>query len=334
MKKIAYLGAGAWGFCLARLLASKGHQVTSWSIEETLLETLNKTRTHPYLPGRPMPDSVIFTSDLKKAVADAEIIVESVTSAGIRPVFHELKKLGISTEIPLVLTSKGIEQNSGLILSDVVKTILGDDYQTSVTCLSGPSFAEEVSRNLPTSVVCGALSLDVAKTVSDAFTTHFFRVYPNQDIRGVSFGGALKNIIAIACGIADGLDLGTGARAALMTRGLHEMVKLAKAHGCKQETLYGLSGMGDLFLTCSSSTSRNYSFGKLLSQGSSSQDAKDKIHMVVEGAYTCVSAMQLSKKLNISMPISEAVLDILEGRIEPKEAVSRLMQRDIKEETL
>lgn len=332
--KIAYLGAGAWGFCLARLLADNGHQVTSWSIEKPLVETLNTTRVHPHLKGRPIAPTVRFTTALAEALEGAELIVESVTSAGIRPVFERIRSLGISSTTPICLTSKGIEQNSGLILPDVVIEVLGDTYRTHTCMLSGPSFAEEVSRNLPTSVVLGAYDSKLALQVATAFTSSFFRVYPNSDVQGVAFGGALKNIIAIACGISDGLNLGNGARAALMTRGLHEMVKLARHFGCKQETLYGLSGMGDLFLTCSSSTSRNYSFGKLLSQGSSSSDAKSKIEMVVEGAYTCVSAVQLSKRIGIPMPISETVLQILEGKIEPQEAVGLLMQRMIKEEIL
>ncbi len=332
--KVAYLGAGAWGFCLARLLAEKGHSVRLWSIEAPLVEQLKKTRLHPHLKGRPIDDSVIITGDLQEAIEGAEMVVESVTSQGLRPVCKKLKELGLSSNIPFVLTSKGIEQNSGMVLPEVVLDVLGNDFQQSVCSFSGPSFAEEVSQNLPTSVVAGAYNPDVAQTVADAFTTPFLRVYPNRDIRGVAFGGSLKNIIAIACGISDGLKLGTGARAALMTRGLHEIVKLAKHYGAKQETLYGLSGMGDLFLTCSSSTSRNYSFGMLLSQGSSPNDAKKSIEMVVEGAYTAVSAVQLGKLANIDLPISETVLKILEGTLHPKEAVQHLMQRTIKEEYL
>ena len=332
--KITYLGAGAWGFCLARLLAEKGHDVTSWSIEQSLVDTLNTTHVHPHVKGRPIKDSVRFTTNLQEALDGAEMIVESVTSAGLRSVCKQLLAYNVPTHIPICLTSKGIEQNSGLILPEVIVDVMGERYQNSICSFSGPSFAEEVSQNLPTSVVAGAYDLAVAQTVADAFTTSFLRVYPNRDIRGVAFGGALKNIIAIACGISDGLNLGNGARAALMTRGLHEIVKLAKHYGAKQETLYGLSGMGDLFLTCSSSTSRNYSFGKLLSQGRSATDAKKSIEMVVEGAYTCVSAVQLGKKSGIALPISETVLQILEGTIQPKEAVQLLMQRHIKEEPL
>lgn len=332
--KIACLGAGAWGFCLARLLAAKGFEVISWSIEEALVEKLNQTKEHPYLKGRPIEGKALFTTDLSIALSGAELIVESVTASGIRPVFKQVKEIGIDPSVPIAFTSKGIEQGTGLILSDVAISLLGDAFHDSVGTLSGPSFADEVSKNLPTAVVCASYSMETAHKIVDAFTTSFFRVYPLQDVRGVAFGGSLKNIIAIACGIADGLNLGTGAKAALMTRGLHEIVKLAKSQNCRPETLYGLSGMGDLFLTCSSTLSRNFRFGKLLSEGYSPEAAKKEIGMVVEGAYSCVAALEISRKHNIPMPISESVLAILEGKISPEEAVRMLMQRSIKEESL
>lgn len=332
--KVAYLGAGAWGFCLARLLAAKGFEVVSWSIDENLVTLLNSTKTHPNLKNYPINGAITFSTDLEKALHNADMIVESVTASGIRPVFKQLKACGIKSHIPIVFTSKGIEQNSGLILSDVAIQILGEEFRASLGSLSGPSFAEEVSRNLPTAVVCASYSQDTAGFIVDAFTTNFFRVYPSQDVRGVSFGGSLKNIIAIACGISDGLGLGTGAKAALMTRGLHEIVKLARAQNCRPETLYGLSGMGDLFLTCSSTLSRNFRFGNLLSQNISPDTAKKEIGMVVEGAYSAIAALQISKQVNIPMPITEQVVAILEGKIKPRDAVSELMQRSIKEEYL
>ena len=332
--KVAYLGAGAWGFCLARLLAAKGFEVVSWSIDENLVALLNSTKTHPNLKNYPITGTITFTTDLEQALSNADMIVESVTASGIRPVFQQLKTCGIKSHTPIVFTSKGIEQNSGLILSDVAIQILGEEFRSSLGSLSGPSFADEVCRNLPTAVVCAGYSQDTVGLIVDAFTTNFFRVYPSQDIRGVSFGGSLKNIIAIACGISDGLGLGTGAKAALMTRGLHEIVKLARAQNCRPETLYGLSGMGDLFLTCSSTLSRNFRFGNLLSQNISPDTAKKEIGMVVEGAYSAIAALQISKQANIPMPITEQVVAILEGKIKPRDAVSELMQRSIKEEYL
>lgn len=331
--KIAYLGAGTWGFCLARLLAKKGHEVICWSILPELVGRLNRGEDHPHLKGRTIVPHLHFTSDIEEALVDADAIVESVTSQGVRSVFQTLTELDIPENIPICLTSKGIEQNTGLTMSDVVIELMGEGYRNQLACLSGPSFAEEVSQELPTAVVVASYTQAIASAVAELFTTPYFRVYSNDDIRGVAFGGALKNIIAIACGISDGLKLGSGARAALMTRGLHEIVRLAKACDCKQETLYGLSGMGDLFLTCSSSHSRNWNFGNMLSIGQSAEGAKKSIDMVVEGAYTCVSALQLSQKLGIQMPIAQAVNDITNGKISPKEAVASLMSRSKKEET-
>jgi glycerol-3-phosphate dehydrogenase (NAD(P)+) len=332
--KICYLGAGAWGFCLARLLAQKGYTIVSWTIEKELLEILKTTREHPYLKGRPAEGAISFTGDLEEALSGADMIVEAVTASGVRPVFEAVKKIGWKKGTPIVLTSKGIEQNSLLILSDVVISILGEEVRPSVGAISGPSFADEVSRGLPTAVVATSANPDTVATITDTFTTNFFRIYPCYDIRGAAFGGSLKNIIAIGCGISDGLALGCGAKAALMTRGLHEIVKLARAYDCRPETLYGLSGLGDLFLTCSSELSRNFRFGELLAEGYSPEKAKKEIGMVVEGAYSAVTAVQLARKKTSPMPISETVLAIIEGKIKPPDAVALLMARAIKEESL
>jgi glycerol-3-phosphate dehydrogenase (NAD(P)+) len=333
MKKIGFLGAGSWGYCLARLLASKGYQVISWTQNLELVKQLNETRTHPHLQGPPAPDNMLFTTRIEEALHEVDMLVESVTSAGIRPVFEKVKTFGV-LKCPIVITSKGIEQNSGLILPDVVVEVLGEKTREQVAFLSGPSFAQDVIRGLPTSVVGSAYDHHVMKTVAETFNTETFRVYPNTDIHGVAYGGALKNIIAIACGIAEGLDLGHSARAALMTRGLHEIRKLAVARGCKAETLNGLSGMGDLCLTCNSLMSRNFRFGHLLAQGLSPKEAAAKIQMVVEGAYTCVSTLQLSHQYHVSMPITEIVYKIIYEDMHPKDAVKILMQRTIKEEHL
>jgi glycerol-3-phosphate dehydrogenase (NAD(P)+) len=331
--KIGYLGAGCWGFCLANLLAGKGYQVISWTTKGDLAKTLNEGGEHPLLPGWRIKGDLRFTTQLSEALEGADMIVESVTSAGLRPVFTLVADQGIP-RCPIILTSKGIEQNSGLILPDVVCQVLGEEAHHQVGFLSGPGYAKEVIQGLPTSVVGSAYDAQVMRQVCDLFTTPTFRVYPNADIRGVAFGGALKNIIAIACGISDGLELGSSSKAALMTRGLHEMRKLAMAEGCRLETLYGLAGMGDLCVTCSSTLSRNYRFGMLLAQGVAAAEARQKIGMVVEGAYTCLSALQLAKQKEISMPISEAVYKIIEEGMDPREAVKLLMQRTIKEEHL
>lgn len=331
--KIGYLGTGSWGFCLATLLSGKGYEVVSWTTKPELADLLNKTREHPLLRGAIAKGNIRFTTDMKEALEGAEMIVESVTSSGLRSVFEQVKKI-LRPQCPIVLTSKGIEQNTGFILPEVVVEIFGEYTRHLVGFLSGPSFSEEVVKGLPTSVVGSAYDQKIVKTICETFTTERFRVYPNLDIRGVAFGGALKNIIAIACGISDGLVLGNSAKAALMTRGLHEIKKLALAEGCKAETINGLTGMGDLCMTCNSAMSRNFKFGLLLAQGKKIEDAQKQIGMAVEGVYTCVSALQLSKKLGIPMPISEAVYEIIYHHLDPKEAVKKLMMRTIKEEHL
>jgi glycerol-3-phosphate dehydrogenase (NAD(P)+) len=335
MIRIGYLGAGCWGYCLARILASKGHQVTSWTTKADLCEILNNSNSagqkHPFLPRTHLKGTVKVTTNLEEALNHADILVESVTSAGLRPVLEKVKAHS-PIRCPLVITSKGIEQNTGLILPEVAIQVLGEGYREFVGVLSGPGYAEEVIQGLPTSVVASAFDPDIMRMVCDAFTTDTFRVYPNSDIRGVSYGGSLKNIIAIACGISEGLSLGSSAKAALITRGLHEIRKLAVANGCLAATLNGLSGMGDLCMTCSSSISRNFRFGLLLAKGLSVAEAQSEIKTVVEGAYTCVSALQLSKQLAIPMPITEMVYKILYENLQPLDAVKLLMQRPIKEE--
>lgn len=332
-KKIGYLGAGTWGFALASILASNGHQVTAWTREKELADELERTHIHPKLPPIAAPSSIRFTSDLDEALSGADLLVESVTSSGIRPVFSEILRKG-SLNIPVILTSKGIEQGTGLLLPEVLCSLFGDPESPLVGCLSGPSHAEEVIQNMPTSIVCSALDPQLMKTIHELFTTPTFRIYPNSDILGVCFGGAMKNIIAIACGISDGLGGGDNTKAALMTRGLHEMRKLCVVKNCRPETLNGLSGMGDLCVTCMSRHSRNYRYGRLIAEGLSPEGARQKIGMAVEGIYTCVSARELGHKHHIPIPITEATYAIIYGGLDPREAVRTLLQRSIKEEHL
>ena len=331
--KIAYLGAGAWGFCLASLLASKGYRVVSWTKNRELAEKLNSGGEHPHLAGHHPLKGMHFTTDLAEALKGAEAIVEGVTTAGLRPVFQSVKEI-ITPKCPIIITSKGIEQNTEMLLPEVAVQVFGEKARNTIGFLSGPSYAQEVIRNLPTSVVGTAFSQETISTVCDLFTTQSFRVYPNADIVGVAYGGALKNIIAIACGICEGLNLGNSAKAALMTRGLHEIKKLAVAKGAKPDTLTGLSGMGDVCLTCGSLLSRNCRYGYLLAQGLTPKEAEKKIEMVVEGVYSCLSALQIGKHLNIPLPITEMVYKIVYEGMNPKDAVKGLMQRTIKEEHL
>jgi glycerol-3-phosphate dehydrogenase (NAD(P)+) len=307
--------------------------VVLWSASPEFAKELSKTREHPKLHGVKAHPHVRFTSDLRSAVEGVECLVESVTSMGIRPVFEQVLATA-SIECPVVITSKGIEQNSGLLLPEVILQVFGAHYRPLISCLSGPSHAEEVVQKLPTSVVCSAYSPLLIPKITELFSTPFFRVYPNTDINGVAFGGAMKNIIAIACGISDGLGFGDNTKAALMTRGLHEIRKLSPTKGCNPETLNGLSGMGDLCVTCLSKLSRNYRFGRLIAEGLDPQTAKEKIGMVVEGAYTCVSALQLGKKAHIELPITQGVYSVIYEHVNPRDAVKALLQRAIKEEHL
>ncbi len=334
--RIGYLGAGAWGVCLASLLAKKGHDVVLWTIDPEAARVLTETRELPSLAGYKLDPKVTITLDLATALDKVELIVEGVTSAGMRPVFKMVKEIAVPT-CPIVLTSKGIEQGTCMLLSEVVVDVLGNDCRHQVGCLSGPSLAEEVMKGHPTSVVCSSYRLDIKRIIKDAFSTPFLRVYPNDDMNGVQFGGAMKNIIALGCGISDGLGFGDNTKAALMTRGLHEIRKLGAVKGCRPETLFGLAGMGDLCVTCMSTMSRNYRFGRLIGEGVSPEEAQAKVGGVVEGAYTCVSALQLGKKEGkkedeIELPISEAVYSILYEKKDPLEAVQCLLRRVAKEE--
>ncbi len=331
--KIGYLGAGSWGFTLACLLGSKGHEVTLWSQREEIIRILNKQRKHPKIPHYQANKNVIFSPELKDALEGMDLVIESVSSSGLRPVLEQVLALN-NLKAPLVITSKGIEQNSGLLLPEVAVEVLGENYRARIGCLSGPSLADEVIHHLPTSIVAAAYDPALALLIQEAFTTQFFRVYPNSDLNGVAFGGAMKNIIAIACGLSDGLGFGDNTKAALMTRGLHEIRKLSSTKQAKIETLNGLSGMGDLCVTCLSKHSRNYSFGRLIAEGLDPDSAKERIGMVVEGAYTCVSARQLARGANIEIPITDAIYSILYEGLSPLEAVKALLQRTIKEEHL
>ncbi|MDB2613752.1 NAD(P)-dependent glycerol-3-phosphate dehydrogenase [Chlamydiales bacterium] len=330
--KICVLGSGSWGFTLQMLLASKGYDIIAWTGKEKLRDQLNNNRIHPLFPNSPIPLNITFTCDLEDAAYNKEMIVESVTSSGLRPVFERIKHEPINC--PIVITSKGVEQSSLLSLPDVLVDVLGERHRKKISILSGPSFAQDVIHQRPTSVVASSFNPQAIPLISQTFNTPTFRVYPNSDIQGVSLGGAMKNIMAIACGISDGMQFGASARAALMTRGLHEMRKVAVACGAKAETLNGLSGMGDLIATCSSTLSRNYSFGTLLAEGKSSDEALDQIGLVVEGTYSVKSITTLGEKLGIPLPVSEGVYGMIYKNLSPQMAVQQLMQRQVKEEHL
>lgn len=323
--KIGYLGMGHWGFCLASILAAKGYTVWGWSKDQQHVDRLNATRAHPGFLGHLAMGAMKFSTQLEEVLQNADMIVEAVTTPALRQVFEKMKQLNIP-RCPIVITSKGIEQNSNLSMPDVALEVLGEEYRSSISLLSGPGFAEEVIRNQPTCLVVSSYHPQTMAFVADVFRTRSIRTFHNEDMRGVAFGGGLKNIVAIACGISDGLFLGVGAKASLITRGLREISLLALHNGAKLETLYGFSGMGDLYLTCSSQLSRNFRFGFLLGQGFTVEEAKAQIKSTIEGYYTCVSANALQTKMKSSLPILETVFNILFNHLHPIEGAQILLE--------
>lgn len=332
--KVGCLGCGAWGFTLANMLARHGHQVMIWARSESVIQNLKESGEHPKFPGFKKEDSLIPTSSFEEVIDHADILLESVTTSGIRGVFTKLKKLYPDFNKPIVFTSKGIEKTSGLLIDELVLEVMGVEIKDKLGCIAGPCIAKEVMEKLPASAVCSAHSKPLIETIQQLFTNPYFRVYPNTDFPGVEFGGAMKNPIAIACGISDGLGFGTNTKAAIMTRGLHEIRKLSKVKKAKPETLNGLAGLGDLCTTCLSKHSRNYRFGFLLAEGLSAKQAKDKIGMVIEGASTCISVIELGAKFDIETPITKAVYSIIYDNVKPLDAVKALLSREIKHEHL
>jgi len=322
--KIGYLGAGAWGSCLAKLLVEKGYKVKQWNKKLSLDGVFERKKEQ---------ENLVFTSNLQEVLVDIDIIVESVTAQGLRSVLEKILALRLAGP-PIVLTSKGIEQHSGLLLSEVVVDVLGAEYTSRIGCISGPSLECEVSKKLPTSVVGASYDHRLMMEICDLFSAPYFRVYPNEDLAGVCFGGAMKNNIAIACAIADGLGFGADAKAALITRGLHEIRKLSVVKGCRPETINGLSGLGDLCATCFSISSRNYKFGRLLAEGYTPHQAQQRVGMVIEGMYTCIASRQLAQQHGIDIPITEAVYSIIYETLAPKRAVEALLSRPVKHEQL
>lgn len=328
--KIGYIGCGIWAFALATLLAKKNYLVHFWCREQDIFESLITRKEHPRAPGIKAHPNIIPLESIERSLEGVDMIIEGVTSAGVRTVFESIKN--IVPKVPIAITSKGIEQKTGMLLSEVLLQVLGADYQPYIGCLSGPSVAPEVLQEHPGCVVAASYNPQTALQIFQAFSSDFMRVYINEDIHGVEFGGAMKNIIAIACGISDGLGFGNNTKAALITRGLHEMRSLAKVKGCNPETINGLSGLGDLCLTCMSSLSRNHRLGTLLASGKTFPEAKKIIGMATEGAYTCISALELAKLGKIELPITQAIYSILYEGKESKEVIRSLLLGGVKQE--
>ncbi|NLO37905.1 MAG: NAD(P)H-dependent glycerol-3-phosphate dehydrogenase [Ruminiclostridium sp.] len=330
MTKISILGAGSWGTALSILLCNNGHKVTVWSVLPDEVEMLKQYRQHKdKLPGAIVPPEVVFTTDLKTCLDQAAVVVFVVPSQTIRETARRIKPFVQKSTIA-VICSKGLEENTGLRLSEVVQQELGD---VRVVALIGPSHAEEVAAGLPTTVVAASTDQQAAETVQDIFMSSRFRVYTSSDIIGAELGAALKNIIALCAGISDGLGYGDNCKAALMTRGLTEIARLGKAMGANTDTFSGLTGMGDLVVTCTSSHSRNWRAGYLIGQGMPLEKALTQVKMVVEGVTAAKAAYSLSSKTGVNMPIVEQACKILFEGKSPAAAVGDLMARSKKNES-
>ncbi|MCH1961046.1 NAD(P)H-dependent glycerol-3-phosphate dehydrogenase [Romboutsia hominis] len=325
MEKVCILGAGSWGSALGLVLAKKGYEVSIWTLSQEQADKINKTKENiDYLPGVLFPNNITLITSLEEAVLDSKIIVLAVPSQAIRSVSSSLKPF-VKDEQIVVDVAKGLERGTGLRLSEVVAEELPNNPYVT---LSGPSHAEEVARDIPTTVVVASENLEVAQIVQDMFMTPKFRVYTNPDIVGVELGGALKNIIAFGAGICDGLGYGDNAKAALMTRGIREIGRLGVKMGANLSTFSGLSGIGDLIVTCTSMHSRNRRAGILIGQGKSLEETLAEVKMVVEGITATEVAYDVSKKLGIDMPITSAIYSVLHEGANPNEVVADLMMRN------
>lgn len=325
MSKVSFLGAGSWGTALAIMLAKHGHEVTLWSKVEAEVKMLVENREHKHrLPGVKLPDSIVVTQDLKQACTDQELIIFSVASPFVRSVAKEASEL-IRDGQKIVNVAKGIEETSLDTLRDI---IVEEIPQANVSVLSGPSHAEEVAVGMPTTVVVGSANKETAIFIQEIFMNDAFRVYISPDIIGIELGGSVKNVIALAAGVCDGLGFGDNTKAALITRGIAEITRLGVAMGAKTETLGGLSGIGDLIVTCTSNHSRNHNAGYLIGQGYSVEDALKEVNQVVEGVYSAKAVSHLAKKYQVSMPIVEQICQVLFEGADVNDAIKKLLTRD------
>jgi len=330
MAKFSVVGAGSWGIALAVLLHNNGHEVILWSIIEEEVEMLRTKREHiSKLPGVKISGEIEVTCDLEKTLTDRDVIVLAVPSPYTRSTAHNMAPYIKEGQL-IINVAKGIEETTLMTLSEIVEEEIP---QAEVAVLSGPSHAEEVGRGLPTTCVIGAHSKKTAEYIQNCFMSPVFRVYISPDILGIELGAALKNVIALAAGTADGLGYGDNTKAALITRGIAEISRLGRAMGAKAETFYGLSGIGDLIVTCASIHSRNRKAGYLMGQGKTMEEAMEEVQMVVEGVYSAKAAKGLADKYQIEMPIIDQVNRVLFEGKPASEAVEELMLRDKKIES-
>lgn len=328
MRKIAIIGSGSWGAALGIYLAQNGNEVKIWSFNEQERDMINNEKKCMFLPKATIPDNVVCSSDFEEVLDNAEIVLHVTPSKFVRSTIKNYKNIIKNNQI-LVMCSKGFESETELTLDEVIKEELPN---IKYGILSGPSHAEEVSLNIPTALVIASTEDEVKEKVVEVFKSPTMRLYTSKDVRGVELGAALKNIIAFCAGVGVGLDLGDNTFAALLTRGLVEISRLGTAMGGEEKTFYGLTGLGDLIVTCSSEHSRNRRAGEMIGKGFSIEEARREIGMTIESVDNIDVAYKLAKKYNVEMPIVNAVYDVLYNGLDPKSAVETLMTRNLKEE--
>ena len=332
MTRIGLLGCGSWGTTLAQILAKKGETVNAWHYRKDFVDAISECRVNPLLPDIKLDEKISFHYNINDVLNGSEILILSVPSSAMRETLDKISN-NIHPEIKIVNTSKGFELNTLMSMSEIILETLNINDDQIIT-FYGPSHSEEVIKNLPTAMVSACANENNSKIIQNLFSTENLRIYTSKDMRGVEIGGSLKNVIAIASGICHGIGYGDNANAALITRGLHEITKLGIAMGAKEQTFYGLSGIGDLIATCLSTHSRNRHVGDEISKGKSLEEIISSMGMVAEGVNTTKVVHELSKKHNIEMPISNSVYEVLFMRRDPKTSVKNLMTRKLKMERL
>ena len=324
MKKFAILGAGTWGTALANMLAEMGHEVEVWSPSGKEIDNLVNNRIHPHLPGCKVNEKIIFSTDVEKILDKKDYVLFATPSNFVRSTAERIKPYANPSQI-MITVAKGIEPKTEMTMSEIINDVLGKDY--NVIALSGPTHAEEVAVGLPTLIVAASENKKIAEQLRDDISNDVLRVYSNTDIKGAEIAGALKNIIALASGIAEGMGFGDNAKAAIITRGLAEITRLGVAMGCYAETFYGLTGIGDIVVTATSKHSRNHNAGVLLAKGYTLEETLNEIGMVVEGINALVAAKELSKKYHVELPIVDAVYSVIYEGVKPQDAVNALFNR-------
>ena len=329
MAKVSIIGGGSWGIAIAVLLHKNGHQITVWSALESEIKMLQENHEHKMLPGVKLAEDTVFTTDDREAVDGQDLLVMAVASAYTRQTAHRLSPL-VAPGQKILNVAKGIEEHTVMTLSEIIEQEIP---QADVAVMSGPSHAEEVGRGIPTTIVVGAKSRKTAEYIQNLFMNEVFRVYISPDVLGMELGGSLKNVVALAAGIADGLGYGDNTKAALITRGIAEITRLGTAMGGRAETFGGLTGIGDLIVTCASMHSRNRRAGILIGQGKTCEEAMAEVKMVVEGVYSAKAAMELAEKYHVQLPIIEQVNHVLFDGKSADAAMKELMLRDKKAES-